>query len=93
MINEQDYMEYLDWLTLRKETKCEEGKLCYCGHTFKCDCGDPDFKTFKESVERGAIKLGDKNNGWQSFPDEPDEHLSSEINKQVLTKIINNETN
>jgi len=90
MITVQDYK---DWLILRKTTKSEEGKLCYCGHTDKCSCGDPDFKTFQESVERGAIILGDPNNGWKSldFPGKNVEILSSDINKQIISKIINDE--
>lgn len=59
--------DYTEWLALREKTKCEEGKLCYCGHTDKCSCGDPDFKTFKESVERGTIVLGDPKNGWKNI--------------------------
>ncbi len=58
-------LKYKDWLKLRKETEDEDGKLCYCGHTDRCDCADPDKKLFEESVERGTIILGDKNNGWE----------------------------
>lgn len=56
-----------EWLKLREKTEDEEGELCYCGHTFKCECGDPDFKTFKESVERGAVIPDDENNGWSEL--------------------------
>jgi len=58
-------IEYYAWLELRKQSKDEDGEeLCYCGHTFKCSCGDPDLTTFIDSCERGAIKIDDKNNGW-----------------------------
>lgn len=40
--------------------------VCYCGHTYKCSCGNPDKKCFKESVKRGTIILWDKNNGWKN---------------------------
>ena len=67
--------EYKNWLQLRDESKDEFGnKLCYCGHTYKCACADPDLALFKESVERGAIILGDKHNGWRNeerFQKEP----------------------
>ncbi len=60
--------EYNDWIKLREESIDEWGeKLCYCGHTFKCDCGNPTLNMFKESVERGVITLGDKNNGWKNI--------------------------
>ena len=62
-----DNKDYTDWLALREKTKCEEGKLCYCGHTYKCSCGDPDPKTFEESVERGTVILGDPKNGWENI--------------------------
>lgn len=58
---------YSDWLKLRNESKDAWGeKLCYCGHTFKCMCNNPDVKTFKESVERDVIIIDDPNNGWVS---------------------------
>jgi len=58
--------QYEDWLELRTNSKDKYGeKLCYCGHTSKCKCADPDFKTFQESVERGTIILGDPDNGWK----------------------------
>ena len=56
--------EYKEWLELREETKDKNGELCYCGHTYKCDCLDPDEKLFNESVKRGSIILNDKRNGW-----------------------------
>jgi hypothetical protein len=55
---------YKEWLELRSKTKDDEGKLCYCGHTYKCECGDPDFETFKTAVISHYIKLGDPDNGW-----------------------------
>ena len=59
---------YRMWLKMRDESKDENGeKLCYCGHTDKCSCADPDKKTFKESVKGGTIVLWDKNNGWSKI--------------------------
>jgi hypothetical protein len=52
---------------MREESKDEYGeKLCYCGHTYKCTCGNPDKKCFDESVKRGSIILWDENNGWEN---------------------------
>ena len=59
--------KFKDWLKLREETKDEHGRLCYCGHTDKCDCSNPDKELFKESIERGTIILGDKDNGWKKL--------------------------
>ena len=60
--------DFKEWLKLREASKDEWGqKLCYCGHTCNCECADPDFKTFQESVERGTIILGDPNNGWSNI--------------------------
>ena len=60
-------LTYRYWIRLREKSMDENGdKLCYCGgHTFKCDCSDPDEKLFRESLMRGNIKLTDKNNGWK----------------------------
>ena len=59
--------KFRKWLRLRANSKNEYGeKLCYCGHTDMCECGDPDFTTFKDAVERGAIILNDPKNGWKS---------------------------
>lgn len=58
---------YNYWIRLRDKSKDEYGeKLCYCGHTDKCSCSNPDKQTFKESVRRGSIILWDKNNGWEN---------------------------
>jgi len=58
---------YKNWLKLReKSSDGWDGKLCYCGHTYRCACDDPDFETFKDSIERGTIILGDIYNGWKS---------------------------
>ena len=57
---------YNYWIRLREKSKDEYNeKLCYCGHTYKCSCGNPDRHTFKDSVERGSIILFDKDNGWK----------------------------
>ena len=56
-----------DWISLREKSKDEFGeKLCYCGHTDKCSCSNPDEKLFRESVKNGTIILTDKNNGWKN---------------------------
>jgi prolyl 4-hydroxylase len=65
--SEEKQQQYEEWLTLREESKDEHGKLCYCGHTHKCECADPDLKLFTESVDNGTIKLGDKENGWKKI--------------------------
>ena len=56
---------YNYWIRLREKSKDEYGeKLCYCGHTHKCSCANPDKQLFRESVKRGSIILTDRNNGW-----------------------------
>lgn len=58
---------YKEWLVVRKKSEDEnKEKLCYCGHTFKCQCSDPDKALFNESVKRGSIILWDENNGWET---------------------------
>jgi hypothetical protein len=58
---------YKYWIRLREKSKNDNGeKLCYCGHTHKCTCTNPDKQLFKESVKRGNIILTDKNNGWRN---------------------------
>lgn len=53
---------YKRWIKLRESSNDEYNeKLCYCGHTYKCSCDNPDKQLFIESVERGTIILGDKN--------------------------------
>lgn len=60
-------LPYKAWLRLRDKSKDEFGeKLCYCGHTHKCTCADPDCALFRESVQRGSIILWDEENGWRS---------------------------
>lgn len=59
--------EYEKWIALRNQSIDERGeKLCYCGHTYKCECADPDIELFKGSVERKTITMGDPKNGWKS---------------------------
>lgn len=61
-------IRHLNWLKLRNDSMDEYGeKLCYCGHTHTCTCGDPDLQTFKESVKNGTIKENDLDNGWISI--------------------------
>jgi hypothetical protein len=58
---------YKYWISIREQSKDGYGeKLCYCGHTYKCICGNLDKQCFKESVKRGSIILFDKNNGWKN---------------------------
>ena len=58
---------YNYWIRLREKSKDEYGeKLCYCGHTDKCSCANPDKHLFRESVRRGSIILWDKENGWEN---------------------------
>jgi hypothetical protein len=65
-INDPTGDDYIAWLKLREETKDDDGdKLCYCGHTYKCHCGDPDFDTFFRAVKCGFIILKDPDNGWK----------------------------
>ena len=57
---------YKTWIKMREKSKDEYGeKLCYCGHTYKCTCSNPDKTLFKESIKRGSIILWDKENGWR----------------------------
>jgi calcineurin-like phosphoesterase family protein len=58
--------EYHNWIQFRNEGKDKWGeRLCYCGHTNRCDCADPTIKMFKESIERKTIIPNDPNNGWK----------------------------
>lgn len=56
---------YQKWLQLREASTDERNeKLCYCGHTYKCSCSDPDLQSFTESVKNKTIIPDDPNNGW-----------------------------
>lgn len=56
---------YKYWIRIREKSKDEHGeKFCYCGHTDKCSCSNPDKKLYRESLKHGTIILFDKNNGW-----------------------------
>lgn len=59
---------YKKWLKLRDNSLEDGEKLCYCGHTRMCTCGNPDIETFRESVLQGTIKENDPNNGWKTIP-------------------------
>lgn len=58
--------EYKDWLKLREESKNNEDEpgfgICYCGHTSLCECSDPGYTLFKESIERGVLDPQDPKN-------------------------------
>ena len=60
-------IEFFKWLRLREITRNSEGRICYCGHTNRCDCANPDFILFKDSIERGTIILKDPDNGWKKY--------------------------
>ena len=58
---------YKNWLKLRESSTNDRGeKLCYCGHSYKCTCTDPDLQSFIESVENKTIIPDDPKNGWRS---------------------------
>lgn len=60
--------QYNNWIKLREiSIDVHNQKLCYCGHTYKCECADPDMELFKGSVERGTIKLNNHENGWSKY--------------------------
>ena len=60
------YFKYKSWIKLRNKSIDEfNEKLCYCGHTFKCSCSNPDITLFEESVNRKTIILEDSKNGWE----------------------------
>lgn len=62
---------YKAWLDLREESKDDlNRKLCYCGHTDRCSCADPDCAAFRDAVANGNIMLWDKDNGWRSHTTE-----------------------
>ena len=57
--------DFEKWIKLRENSIDEFGeKLCYCGHTNKCSCSNPDLNLFNESLKNRTIILNDKNNGW-----------------------------
>ena len=41
----------------RDKTKTIDGKLCYCGHTNRCDCENPGLSEFKQGIKNGNIKM------------------------------------
>jgi hypothetical protein len=58
---------YTKWLILREKSVDEHGnRICYCGHTDKCECANPTKRMFIDAVKRGNIILNDKNNGWKT---------------------------
>ena len=68
MNEEQLLVDFQQWLKLREDSVDEFGdKLCYCGHTHKCSCSNPDLEMFKQSLLNKTIKLNDPNNGWKKY--------------------------
>jgi len=60
--------QFDEWLILGNNSIDEHGdKLCYCGHTHKCDCLDPDIDMFENSLKNGTIVLDDIENGWKNI--------------------------
>lgn len=72
-------IEWLKWICLRDINANKDGRICYCGHTDRCDCANPDFLTFKDSVLRNTIKLKDPNNGWKKYEPERDEETDNSV--------------
>lgn len=59
--------KFKNWLELRELSKNEFGDvLCYCGHTYKCNCADPTISIFNNSIKRGVLDVNDPKNGWKS---------------------------
>ncbi len=59
--------KFKNWLELRKSSKDEFiDILCFCGHTDKCDRGNPTISIFKDSIKRGVLDVRDAKNGWKS---------------------------
>ena len=59
---------YHKWLQLREKNEDEYGyKLCYCGHTNRCECADPDLEMFTHHIKHGNIKENDPRNGWKLY--------------------------
>lgn len=57
---------YKKWLKLRENSEDEYGeKLCYCGHTKMCECGDPTLEMFEDHILNGNITEDDINNKWE----------------------------
>ncbi|WP_339654659.1 hypothetical protein [uncultured Maribacter sp.] len=80
--------KFKNWLKLRKESKDEFGDvLCYCGHTDKCDCGDPTIDLFNDSIERGVLDVNDAKNGWKTV----DFYQGQEIQNSL--KVLKRRTN
>ena len=55
------------WIKLRKDTETLDGKLCYCGHTHRCECADPTIDMFEKHIKAGNIIEDDPENGWRSI--------------------------
>ena len=47
------YKLYIWWRNITKDKYGE--KLCYCGHTDRCTCGNPDKELFEYNLKRGVI--------------------------------------
>lgn len=59
---------YRLWLFIRKITRDSfSERLCYCGHTFKCDCDNPDKQTFIDACKNGSVQWWKLTNGWKTL--------------------------
>lgn len=47
------FQMYIDKRNKQKE------KMCYCGHTFDCSCGNPDIKLFEHNLLNDNIEEKD----------------------------------
>lgn len=49
--------DYFLYLYRRKKSEDEfKQKLCYCGYTNKCDCGDPGVSEFNQAIENKTLR-------------------------------------
>lgn len=94
--------KYNDWIQLRdKSIDLYNEKLCYCGHTYKCSCGNPNKNEFETALENGNIKLQDPDNGWKVMSESLDDknlHIAyrkmyENYMKNVTDTFINMQTN
>jgi len=57
LFNSDDKIEkqnvYNSYIKKRNEQK---EKMCYCGHTFDCDCGNPSLEEFEHNLINNHIE-------------------------------------